>query len=1282
MAEAKISVEIEVLDKSSEEFKRFEQKVLRFKGNVEGSLRQVSAAARVATKDVKALNAQLNSKSGLGSSRAANGLKVTVGSIKGIGPSANAAKIGLGALTQGMSAFLGVSAGIAGVVVGMKRLIASGREYSVVLAEIATLTNEASFSSDQQRKIVEDLSDKYGVLQNEVGKGLYQTISAGATDAALANDILRESIGLSIAGVASVKESVDILTSTLNSYGEENISATRASDVLFETVKRGKTTMSELSSVLGRVLPLAREVGVSFEEVTAAIVSQTKQGASTAESVTRLRSIFSALIKKQDEVAEIFRTRLGLTFDEFTIQSIGLAKTLDLLRRATAGNRDELTKLIGRIEGTTGVLALTADKSKLFVEALDGIERASGSASSALNEFRNTSGRKLEEFWDRVSNKAARFGERVAEGVVAALESLGAIELRPEAFSEAFREAMNDSTSGLTDFAQAYADLQTETNRELAFSLSEDEIQIAAERVAYLEKRLADLGSETVKLAADTRGVRVEYDLLNEKAGEFLLKTLAAADPRGSGEDAKRSLARIVGEVRGSVPSISLLLNIQDLDIENPEAIVSGLNAALAQASRSLSPSEGSRLLAEAASSDFATIFEKQIGRGFEDVLEPQELFSVAPLLAAEELYAKALSEGFEKIRLNLSDGSYILVEGFEESLGQITPVFSDVMEDASAVVENSIVTIDKQLKALGSDLSVKVTPFAGLTGGTDDVAKAGREISDQIDKQVEANNKLLASQEQSLRIRKEEAALLSEGKAKKEAEAENALLESKIKLAKDFLDEKITESEFTARFALRQRAYELEIAKIRQESNKEFREETERLQAVNSKMFEEMIDKLAEAAEKRKRALQDEADLQDIVIQARRVGLEDEEKAYAKINTRFDELVHKARQQENATQSSIDKTIELLEVERQRVLANEQAAVLLKQQEDATELLAATVEARLQNELNIASAIAHMQGESVGQAYDEIAAIEERLRLRQEELNTLVQEGILSSESANAEIRQLEALAELDKRRVDENLRLRSIQDGAGAFGESFSLGVSSVMENLSTMGDLGRELGVTFANSAGQFASAMATNSASFESFKNTMIAGILQLIAKWATFRIVAGLGLGSVGATPGAAGLDNPTTPGGNFVQLNATGGVMGGSIVGTTSLPVNAYSNGGVASTPQLAIFGEGRGAEAFVPLPDGRRIPVDVGGAFTALSSQMRAMTSMMASGRGGMQGGHTVNLSVDARGAQDAAGVEAAVERTLMKSMPRIEKALGNSMAAGTSGALVRGARRATRGR
>jgi len=64
-------------------------------------------------------------------------------------------------------------------------------------------------------------------------------------------------------------------------------------------------------------------------------------------------------------------------------------------------------------------------------------------------------------------------------------------------------------------------------------------------------------------------------------------------------------------------------------------------------------------------------------------------------------------------------------------------------------------------------------------------------------------------------------------------------------------------------------------------------------------------------------------------------------------------------------------------------------------------------------------------------------------------------------------------------------------------------------------------------------------------------------------------------------------------------LSAFGFADGGIIPGGlgNAMPVHGYANGGaVFNKPHVAVIGEGRYNEAAVPLPDGRRIPVDLGG--------------------------------------------------------------------------------------
>lgn len=53
---------------------------------------------------------------------------------------------------------------------------------------------------------------------------------------------------------------------------------------------------------------------------------------------------------------------------------------------------------------------------------------------------------------------------------------------------------------------------------------------------------------------------------------------------------------------------------------------------------------------------------------------------------------------------------------------------------------------------------------------------------------------------------------------------------------------------------------------------------------------------------------------------------------------------------------------------------------------------------------------------------------------------------------------------------------------------------------------------------------------------------------------------------------------------------------GGIMTSAGAVPLRKYAAGGVANSPQLALYGEGSRPEAYVPLPDGRRIPVAMQG--------------------------------------------------------------------------------------
>ena len=90
---------------------------------------------------------------------------------------------------------------------------------------------------------------------------------------------------------------------------------------------------------------------------------------------------------------------------------------------------------------------------------------------------------------------------------------------------------------------------------------------------------------------------------------------------------------------------------------------------------------------------------------------------------------------------------------------------------------------------------------------------------------------------------------------------------------------------------------------------------------------------------------------------------------------------------------------------------------------------------------------------------------------------------------------------------------------------------------------------------------------------------------------------------------------------------------GGIMTGDGPMPLKKYASGGIANSPQLALYGEGSRPEAFVPLPDGRRIPVAMqGGGGTSVTVNVDASgSSVQGDGPNANQLGRVLGAAVQA---------------------------------------------------
>ena len=289
--------------------------------------------------------------------------KKTQTSLQKFNSGANKALVGIGKFAKVAAA--GIIAVGAGLLMAAKRTA----EFNKQIGQIATL---ADVSIGKTKREVMDLSAEFGLAKDELTKGLYDALSAGVPkDNAF--EFLRVAAQAAVAGAATTAESVDFLTSALNAFNKPASEAAKVSDVLFTTIKQGKTTMSELAQSFSTVAPLAAASGVAFEDIMAATASLTKQGTPTAQAMTQIRAAIIGMNK---------------TLGDGYLRTHTLQEGFEEMARRADGSSTKLKSMVGRVEGVMAILGTTGAKSKAAMLDIEAVGKSAGSTAEAFSKMK------------------------------------------------------------------------------------------------------------------------------------------------------------------------------------------------------------------------------------------------------------------------------------------------------------------------------------------------------------------------------------------------------------------------------------------------------------------------------------------------------------------------------------------------------------------------------------------------------------------------------------------------------------------------------------------------------------------------------------------------------------------------------------------------------------------------------------------------------------------------------------------------------------------------------
>ena len=291
------------------------------------------------------------------------------------------------------------------------------------MTKIKTLVGVAADEVDGMRAGVMQMAKDTGSSADEAAEALFFITSAGIKGQA-AMDVLNASLKASAIGLGDVATVADSATSAMNAYGQANLSATMATDVLTNAVRLGKLSSEELAGSIGQVIPIASNLGVEFHEVGATLAAMSRTGTNAATASMQLKNILISILKPSKEGAETLAA-MGLSSQKLRqqIKDEGLLSVLTTLKGRFEENEDAQAKVFGSSRALMGVMDLLGKGFKDTEQIFADMAKSAGVTAEAYDELQNSAEFKLRKSMAEVKETFRETGAMLMEALLPAIQT-------------------------------------------------------------------------------------------------------------------------------------------------------------------------------------------------------------------------------------------------------------------------------------------------------------------------------------------------------------------------------------------------------------------------------------------------------------------------------------------------------------------------------------------------------------------------------------------------------------------------------------------------------------------------------------------------------------------------------------------------------------------------------------------------------------------------------------------------------------------------------------------
>ena len=290
------------------------------------------------------------------------------------------------------------------------------------MAKVSTLVDTTKVDINELSNQFLELSNQTGKSATELAEAGYQALSASVPVEKLGK-FTETATNLAKVGFTDSATAVDVLTTAINAYGLQTEEADSLATKLVKTQNMGKTTVAELASSMGKIIPTASGMGVNIDNLTAGYVTLTKQGIATAESTTYMNSMLNELGDSSTDVGGILKEQTGKSFQELMADGYSLGDVLQILKDNADETGTNFNELWGSQEAGKSALAIVNSGTQEFNDTVKKMSEDTNELAEGLEKL-NTPSAKAQKALNQLKNSGIELGTAFLSAVAPAIDAL------------------------------------------------------------------------------------------------------------------------------------------------------------------------------------------------------------------------------------------------------------------------------------------------------------------------------------------------------------------------------------------------------------------------------------------------------------------------------------------------------------------------------------------------------------------------------------------------------------------------------------------------------------------------------------------------------------------------------------------------------------------------------------------------------------------------------------------------------------------------------------------